>query len=208
MNDLRNYYRTRLAGLAVAVALLAVFISEMAVPCFTDGLLAKTVMWFTSRPAIVVFLVLGELAVRKVLWRIERAEFDFTGKWEGETRYTTVHVGSAFVPFSVSHSVKMEQDCLSFALAPTSAKPFINWGSLALQLVDKDTLRYAYWVTYSNDSRFPEGTVFGYEEMRVTLRDTRRRPLEITGEFFHCVQGQVPVYSGNVTFKRIVKRSR
>jgi hypothetical protein len=104
------------------------------------------------------------------------------------------------VPFETKHEVRIEQDCLSLRIAPTEAPEFVNWGSLALELAEGDTLRYAYWVNYK-DPRFPEKAK-GYEEMKVIKYDGGMRPLVMTGEFFHCAQGSAPVYSGIVTFTR------
>lgn len=175
----------------------------------TNHWLLKITKVITSRLALVCYLAGGECLIRKHLWRLERKEFDFKDVWEATTFYTAAPIGVAPVPFKSSHKVRIEQDALFMKIAPTEGEHYINWGSLALQLIDKDKIVYAYWVKYRNDERFPnEGiTVKGLEEMDVTERDSDERPIRLTGNFAHCPEGQSPVYTGRVEFNRSPKEN-
>lgn len=208
VETLRKYYTQRLVTLAVALAAGAVLATEVVLPWLTrtlapDNFLIDVAGFLTSRPAFVGVMLLGELGIRKTLWRLERPQLDFSGQWEGETTYTKVRLGKVadHAPFASRHLVLIEQDALSAKLAPAPGTDFVNWGSLAFEIVDKDTVRYAYTVNYSDSTRFPDRAI-GYEEMSVTRRDRRKRPNELTGFFAHCAQGQEPVYSGTVVFRR------
>lgn len=208
MNDLVRYYTARLIVLAVGVALFGIFVDQFAIPKAVAALgqdsWPVTILGnLNSRIAIFLYLTAGEIGVRKYLWKLEKPELDFSGEWTGESNYNTVQIGDVHghVPFSTQHLVRIEQDCLSLRIAPSSGAGFVHWGSLALDLAEGNTLRYAYWVNYADKSRFPEKAK-GYEEMKVTRYDGKRRPNVMTGEFFHCAQGMIPVYSGTVTFSR------
>lgn len=205
MNELLKFYTKALLGL-VSLATVWAFLPQdlmpLLAPYFGYNQWVQMVSSFlTSRFFIVVLLAAGEWIIRKWAWKVVHPELNFQGEWEGETTFTKVEMGSPVAPFSAKYKVRFEQDCLSFAIAPTKADAFVNWGSLAMNLVDKDTVRYAYWVNYSDPSRFPARAT-GYEEMRVIQRGWRGAPQELTGEFYHCTMGFQPVYSGNVTFKR------
>ena len=206
MSDLLKYYTTRLIGLAVGIALLVLAVDNLLIPFlqklfgaghWTIGIASA----LTSRFSILVAMFGGEFGIRKYLWKWEHPELDFSGEWVGETIYKTAQIGSGPVPFSSNHKVKITQDCLSIKISPTTSEEYVNWGSLALEIADGDTLRYAYWVNYSEPSKFPKKAK-GYEEMKVTERGGRDKPQEMTGEFLHCAQGMSPVYSGDVIFKR------
>ena len=209
MNELHSYYRTRVTGLAVGIALAALLGPTVLYPWLVglvgiNHWLPQSMKVITSRLALVCYLAGGEWLIRKHLWRFERKEWDFKDVWEATTFYTNTPIGAAPVPFESSHKVRIEQDALFMKIAPTEGEHYINWGSLALQLIDKDKVVYAYWVKYRNDERFPkEGiTVKGLEEMDVTERDSDGRPIRLTGTFAHCPEGQSPVYTGRVEFNR------
>jgi hypothetical protein len=206
MNELIKYYSARLVQLAIGVAVFVVAIDQVLLPWLTQTYptwtpIARMLELLTARLSIVAYLAGGEYLIRKHLWKWERPEFDFSGMWDAETTYTKVQLGSGTVPFSSKHEVRIEQDCLSVRIAPTVGTGFVNWGSLALEVSEGNTLRYAYWVNYSDRDRFPERTR-GYEEMKVTNYNAGGRPSLMTGVFFHCAEGQSPVYSGTVEFRR------
>lgn len=206
MNELLKYYTTRLTGLALVVAMGIVFVDKVVDPYvlsqFGPNHWITTIQQsLTSRLAIVGVLALGEYLIRKYIWKLERPELDFSGDWSGITTFEYIPVGTGRVPFTTEYEVKIEQDCLGMKILPSTGASFVNWGSLALELADKDTLRYAYWVRYSDRARFPEEAV-GYEEVKVTRRDRKKRPIEMTGSFYHCAKGQTPVYNGAVKFSR------
>lgn len=206
LDELLKYYKTRLSALALSVGLGIVFLEEVAFPYVVSQLGANH--WFasllgyaTSRLAIVVILAAGEFVIRKYLWKIERSELDLSGNWTGITTFDKVRIGKPIKTFTTDYKVRIQQDCLSIRILPSTGSKFVNWGSLAIELADKDTLRYAYWVKYSDRSRFPLEAV-GFEEVHVTERDEKDRPVELTGRFDHCARGQTPVYSGSVKFIR------
>jgi hypothetical protein len=206
MSELLKYYTARLIGLAVAIAIFVLAIDNIVIPLLKRFLgeanwISLLDSALTSRLTILIMMFSGEIFIRKVLWKLERPRLNFSGEWKGETIYKAAQIGSGQVPFSTMHKMKITQDCLSTEISPTTSESYVNWGSLALEIADGNTLRYAYWVNYSNQKNFPDRAT-GYEEMKVTGRGGRGRPQEMTGEFFHCAQGIVPVYSGDVKFER------
>jgi len=153
---------------------------------------------------IVIVLTAGHLLINNTLWRIENPELDFGGDWAGLVTYDRVQVGNApeTMPFTGEIEVRIDQDCHEFALAPAKGGELINyWRSLAANLENKDTVSYAYVVCYSDQKRFP-ARARGFEDIHVTKRDADGRPIELIGEFFHCAEGQTPVYNGKVVFTR------
>ena len=208
MSELLNFYKKAFAFLAVSLATLAVFVPDRLIPYLettfgSSHVLAIGATWLTSRPAFVLFLFFGELLIRKWAWKIVHPELNFQGEWEGTTTYTNAEPSTPSTPFSANHKVKFEQDCLSFSIAPTTANSFVNWSSLAINLSDKDIIRYAYEVNYTDSNKFP-GEAIGYEEMKVIEREPGRkqRPTALTGKFYHCAMGLHPIYRGTVLFKR------
>ncbi|OGT90183.1 MAG: hypothetical protein A2514_10665 [Gammaproteobacteria bacterium RIFOXYD12_FULL_61_37] len=210
MSDLIKYYTSRLIGFAISVALFVLLVDQLAIPFAEDtfgkdGWAVKILYALTSRVAIFIYLAGGEYVIRKFLWKIRmvgKPELDFSGEWTGVSTYTTVHLGQGPVPFSQDHIVRIEQDCLTLRIAPSASPGFVvNWGSLALELAEGHTLRYAYWVNYRDKENFPEKAI-GYEEMKVTEYDAKGRPQVMTGKFFQCAQGMMPVYSGTVDCTR------
>ena len=206
MNQLTEYYQKRLLILTVLIVAVVLLVPNLLVPYLIDTFgkdhwSAKIADLLTSRFAIVCLFVAGEVVIRKWLWKFEKSEFNFDGNWEGTTTYRYVRVGKADVPFEGKHRVMFEQDCLHFAIAPQPGDAFVNWGSLAINLADKDTVQYAYWVKYRDPSKFPDKAI-GYEEMKVIERDKKKKPQALSGEFYHCAQGLEPVYSGSVIFRR------
>jgi len=206
MKELLDFYTRTLAGFAVTIAASVVLVPHVVLPFLISKLgpnhwVISAANLLTSRFAIVLILALGAYLIQKWLWKLKHSELNFDGEWEGETFYTHVWLGSADVPFKSKHKARIEQDCLHFMLAPTTGEQYVNWGSLAANLIDKNTIRYAYWVKYSDRNRFP-AEVIGYEEMRVIARGSMGRPEELSGNFYHCVQESGPIYSGTVIFRR------
>lgn len=207
MNQLFEYYRKRIRELTAMIFLLALLVPNYLVPYLgskygVEHWITIAANFLSSSAMIAVFFVVGDLVIRKWIWKLEKPQFNFDGEWEGTTTYKRVHVGSAKVPFEIKHHVKFEQDCSRFAIAPQTGVGYVNWGSLAINLADKDTVQYAYWVKYNDQKRFPEKAI-GYEEMKVIERDSKGRPQVLSGDFYHCAQGSEPVYSGNVIFRRV-----
>lgn len=211
MKELLDFYTRTLAGFAVTIAASVVLVPHIVLPFLINKLgpdhwVISLANLLTSRFAIVLILGVGAYLIQKWLWKLKHSELNFDGEWEGETCYTHVWLGTTNVPFKSKHKARIEQDCLHFMLAPTTGEQYVNWGSLAANLIDKNTIRYAYWVKYSDRNRFP-AEVNGYEEMRVTERGSRGRPEELRGNFYHCVQETGPIYSGTVIFRRKRKPS-
>jgi len=217
MRELRDYYVNRLIMAAGLIILIVEYINpyiELSplMQSKDSGLLvfaiSHIISFLTSRAGVVILIGAASLFIQKYLWKIEKPHLDFSGEWCGKTCYKNVYVGDshyqARCPFMANHRVKMVQDCLSFRLDPAPGEKFINWSSLALELDCDSTLRYAYKVNYSDTEVFPDSAI-GYEEMSVTERGARNRPIVLTGKFWHCAQGKEPVYGGTVEFKRKVK---
>ena len=201
MQELQRFYRTSLRILVLVVIAVVLFAPTLIAAFGKDHIIAKVLDLLTSRFSVILPTIAGEWCIRKVLWKRLKPELDFAGEWAGTTTYDTAYLQPASTPFDRQHDVRIEQDCLSISLAPAKGESYIHWGSLAFELFDKDTVRYAYWVKYSDSAKFPDKAI-GYEEMHVTGRDSRLRPTELTGEFHHCANGQGPIYSGTVKFVR------
>ena len=104
----------------------------------------------------------------------------------------------------LSIQLNLMQDCLSCKLSPMAAEPYaVNWGSIALEIdTENEKISYAYYINYSSPY-FPCQKVKGLEELRVTGRDEKNRPLMLSGTFSHCAMGQKPVYKGKVRYNRL-----
>lgn len=204
MKELREYYHRRLIGLAVACVAYSVA-SQIVVEKYVaiqSGNLKIAAQVFTSQYVIVLLMSLGELFIRKVLWRIERRDLDFSGDWFGETTFKYCSDPGVPIPGPSTYKVRFEQDCTRFQLAPTEGELMNSWGSLAIELVDKDMVRYAYWVRYADRNRFPEEAI-GFEELQVVERDWLGRPIAINGAFWHCDRSDsIPQFRGSVKFSR------
>lgn len=187
MNELRIYYLKCLATLAVTLAVLLLMV-EVAHPL-------KPSVWqilLLSRPTAVVYLVLGERVLRKTLWKLQKPALNFQASWRGEVTY---QAGTSTEPsFVAGHMFRIEQDCLSIRIMPATPKEFVNWGPLAVEVIE-DTVRYAYWVNYGNSNlpMFPESAK-GYVEMRVTGYDDKKKPRIMTGSFWHFAQTRDPAF--------------
>ncbi|HEY2235044.1 MAG TPA: hypothetical protein VGK01_16355, partial [Candidatus Angelobacter sp.] len=151
------------------------------------------------------FFLAGEWLIRTRLWKLEKPWLNFSGLWEGETKYQVMEKGSdkidpqTFQPFSSKHEVKIEQDCFSISIKPTD-KTFATWYSITMTVRNAEEVAYAYEVKYADETpRFPAKAI-GYEQMSVTLRKKgwfgirKDRPIRLSGTFAHCAEGQTPVY--------------
>jgi hypothetical protein len=203
VRELRSYYAKRLAMFSVGLAVL-LLILERIDPANISGWRLILFRTLTSRPAIVIYMVLGELLIRKKLWKLEKPSLNFQGFWSGHTTYGVVQVGHSKVPFVSTHFLQINQDCLMLGIGPPTSDEHVNWGSLAQELAEGNTLRYAYWANYGklDPQKFPEHAK-GYVEMRVTQYDGKKKPKILTGQFWHCAEGQCPVYSGTVVYSRV-----
>jgi hypothetical protein len=209
MEELRKFYISSLTTMALVVALAVYAIPTHLIPLLMEKL--GSAHWsvfvsnlFTSRLAIVVILGVGEWLIRKKLWKWIHPELDLTGMWIGDNTYTHVHVGAAPVGgTSGEHEVKIEQDCLSIRIAPSEGTQFGFWESKAIELADKHKLVYAYEVHYAKHVPNRPEKAFGYEEMTLLHPDGAKRPSRMKGNFYQCVAGQTPVFSGTVVFERI-----
>lgn len=216
METLRLYYRRRLQQLALGLAALAVLYQTLRVnlaeapdtPPFVNLALRS----LESALLAAVFLG-GEWLIRTRLWKIERPNLDFSGDWDAVTTYTHVEKPGPSVPEgpltgqAARHDVTIEQDCLGISIAPT-AGAYNNWYSLAMNILGDRQVGYAYEVNYKNNPAFPQKAI-GYERMTVVRWEKKGllkkgRPLEMTGEFAHCVQPNEPAYRGTVVFTRRV----
>ena len=210
MEELRKYYVKRLAHLTVIIGALVFSVSVFLMPILKSifGPDHWSASWVTNilRLVIISLFYLGEKFIRKRLWKSEKPEYNIDGEWEGITTYERGYNGSANVPFEKTHKVKFKQDCLNLKIATQEGIQYVNWGSHAINLIDNETLRYAYRVKYKNGSEegneFP-GEAIGYEEMSVVEWD-KKRPKKLTGDFYHCVKGEGPWYRGTVSFERVL----
>ncbi len=209
MEQLKEYYRRRLTTLTGIIIGLVIFDSSV----FITNYLGKEnwakiiVSFLTNRYVLISIFIAGELTIRKFLWKLEKAKFDFDGIWEGETVYEKVHKGTMSVPHTSEHRIVLKQDCISLKLKVDEVKEhYPTWGSKAINILGEDTILYAYFVNYRDKQNFPAREVLGYEELTVVERGTLQRPTKLNGFFAHCAQGQEPLLSGSVTFKRVKKR--
>lgn len=208
MKELITFYKSTLGWLAAAVVAVVLLVPRVAVPFLisTYGRThwsVTTANFVASRGFAVGVLVAGEWLIRKWLWKIVHPELNFSGKWTGRSSYEVAQIGGrADLPPDASHEIVFEQDAISFDMAPTDSDEYASWGAHAITLVDRHTVKYAYWVKYANKKPlFPERAI-GYEELKVVDRGRRGRPIEMKGDFYHCAMGLSPVYSGSVRFER------
>ncbi|HEY2360540.1 MAG TPA: hypothetical protein VGK36_05460 [Candidatus Angelobacter sp.] len=218
MQELRDYYRKRLKWMLAPIVSFAILYRQFAVPAihnwyhshgFTFG-----ESWLEGAYSLMIgfFFLAGEWLIRTRLWKLEKPWLNFSGLWEGETKYQVMEKGSdkidpqTFQPFSSKHEVKIEQDCFSISIKPTD-KTFATWYSITMTVRNAEEVAYAYEVKYADETpRFPAKAI-GYEQMSVTLRKKgwfgirKDRPIRLSGTFAHCAEGQTPVYRGNVTFQ-------
>ncbi|MFY0601640.1 MAG: hypothetical protein JXR03_18345 [Cyclobacteriaceae bacterium] len=208
MEYLHEYYGSRMITVTVVLLLSVLLIPTKLIPFLKGRYGSKH--WYvkimdalTSRTSVLIVITGAHFLINNYLWKLEKPQYDFDGIWTGTTTYEKVLMGNEpdTLPFTSEHELKIVQSCLDFELAPTDGEDYVNWGSEAANLSDRNTIKYAYWVRYSDLSKFPERAK-GYEVLKVLSRDSRGRPIELSGEFFHCAQGQTPVYNGRVIFTR------
>jgi hypothetical protein len=219
MNSLRNFYLVALKFLVLGIACAAFFLADLINTYTSLRILAST--------GIAGSLFLGgEWAIRKILWKLVRPEFDFSGEWLGLSTYAAVEVEStlvkkeSFVPFGAVHPVQIHQDCLRIAINPKGSKDYTNWQSVVCEVVEENEegrLKFAYIVRYKPDAdpKLPRGNeVIGFEDMHIEgwaeryqlswlpKWGRRKIPVLLRGGFWHCAQGQTPVYQGTTLFVR------
>jgi len=209
MKELREFYKRWMIGLSVPIVLLCIHVAGM-IPNIISAYgetswIVNLLNFLISRLPILGILTGLHFIVNNWLWTIRiigKPELDFRGVWEGETTYNEIYLSkiNRELPFSTPHIVKIKQSCFNIELTPTRSKEFVNWGSLAVNLSDDHTIQYAYWVNYTNIEIFPREAK-GYEELKA-IDYKKGKPIELSGNFYHCTEGQKPTYSGFVNFKR------
>ena len=209
MKELREFYKRWMIGLSVPIVLLCVYIAGLIPNIITaygeTSWIVNLLNFLISRLPILGILTGLHFIVNNWLWTIRiigKPELDFRGIWEGETTYNKVYIKkiNRELPFSTPHKVKIKQSCFNIELTPTRSEAFVNWGSLAVNLSDDHTIQYAYWVNYTSTEIFPPEAK-GYEELKA-IDYKKGKPIELSGKFYHCAEGQNPTYSGFVNFKR------
>jgi hypothetical protein len=216
VDQLRDFYRFYLKWLAGAIVAVAFAYRGVLNTLELDPTTSTARLLRSSESILVALLFLaGEWAIRTRLWRVVKCQRDYSGEWTATTTYTRVEVGSPSVPAgpvsrAASHSVTIDQDCFSIAIKPT-AGAFNNWYSIAMSVLSDDQIGYVYHVNYIQPNVGFPSEAKGYEEMTVVERQAggwlKGRPTKLTGVFFHCAQGMVPVYSGTVVFERVAKKA-
>jgi hypothetical protein len=216
MDNLKDYYVNRIKELVVIIAMLSGTISSQVIPILTQEYASDSIiMWairvITSTAAFSALFIICENFIRNKLWKMENPEYDFSGKWVGTSIYEIVE-GDGPPPKPLVCELNVEQDCLSSKLSPVKGGPYAsNWGSIAFEIdLDKEGLSYAYYANGLSEAYYPSCTndrlptqqIKGLEETKVIKRDEKKRPLELSGTFSHCAQGQKPLYRGTVNYKR------
>jgi hypothetical protein len=212
MKELQLYYVARLKYLFVLLLAATAGLGQLHEELMKSGAhhWATTVTSFAShRFVLVAAIVLGEITIRKWLWRVEKPHLDFSGRWEGGTVYTKQWLDGPQVtlPQSAPHELDIRQDCLSIAVVPTTADAFTQWRSTVCDLLPDGALGYAYEVTYTERPGFPE-RARGYEVLQVVKKRARERPEAVAGAFHQVVSTDMPVFSGTVNFNRRPKKGR
>lgn len=209
MKELREFYIRWMIGLSVPIVLLCIYVAGIIPNIISDYgetcWIVYLLKFLTSRLSILGILTALHFIVNNWLWTVKiigKPRLDFRGIWEGETTYNKIYLSkiNRELPFSTPHTVKIKQSCFNIELTPTRSEDFVNWGSLAANLSDDHTIQYAYWVNYTNMEIFPQEAK-GYEELKA-IEYKEGKPIELSGKFSHCAEGQKPIYSGFVNFKR------
>lgn len=210
MKELRKFFATSLIGFAVAVALLAYLAPTQILPKLKDRF-GEQSNWYwlashiASRLGFLAIFSGGAWLLEKQIWKLCKPHMNFNGKWLGKTVYSKIYLGEASVPFSpaANHELRIEQDCFSIRVLPAESEAFVSWESLTADLLNEDTLGYAYSVDYKNKPNFPPQAI-GYEELKVVERGWFGRPKVLSGKFAHCPYfDQTPLYAGTVRFERV-----
>jgi hypothetical protein len=204
MDQLREYYRTRLRVVVTLLVGLAILFRQLVEPSLPAEY-RSAVLWAGSALVGAIFLV-AEWFIRTCLWKFERRGLDFSGLWEGTAVYTSVEKpgerveGASPLPSPARHTARIDQNCLGIQIEATG-EPFV-WYSVAMDISSKG-LRYAYEISYRKTG-FPRDHVIGYETTTAVEYGRswfgRKRPVKLMGTFAHCAQGQAPVYRGTIVF--------
>jgi hypothetical protein len=209
MNELHKYYSKRLLQLLFVVLTATLLLGSLHTTLVKDhaSKLAVDASALLAQHAVVAaLLLLGEMTIRKWLWRIEKPSLDFSGRWSGSTTYTTSWLDndSRELPGTTRHDLDIKQDCLSVAVMPTTSQAFAQWHSLICDLPQDGGISYTYEVSYKHRKSLPS-KARGYEVLNVVDKDTQGRPQHIAGEFHHLVSSDKPVFSGLAEFTRTPK---
>jgi hypothetical protein len=207
VSELRKFYIKSMGALALGTALYVVFVMDRVLPFVhhhfpENELAAAAASALTSRITIVAILIAGELLIRKYLWRRFHPELDFSGRWAGETTYAIDWTMSgAPEGVIIAQEVQFEQDCLDLRLPPSVGDNF-TFESRTIDIADRGArLVYAYHVRYRTNTRHRPDEAYGYEELAVVELE-KGRPKALKGWFSHCMQGQKPVFTGDVQLVR------
>lgn len=222
MEELRSFYRgwmKVLVGLVVAFVVAYRLRIEPWVAAALKPYMANvtarwslaTVTWVGSILAGVLFLA-GEAFIRTQWWRLLKPGFDFRGSWRGRTTYRRMVVGTHENPvdshqtFDVGHAASIWQSCIEIRIDPTGLA-YSKFNSLAMELIGRTDLWYAYKVDYKDRETHPfPASAEGYEKLYVAGTRTRwfrTMPVLLEGSFGHCVSGAAPLYAGTVVFERL-----
>ena len=207
MKELLEFYKNWMIYLGVFSGFIALILNAYVSPWLTKkivkkGPLQSIISVTLSLLVMAACFYYAENYIRRDLWKSFYPDFNYSGIWVGETTYEKAYNSSKDVklPFTVKHKAIIKQDALSISISPTESHDYVNWGSLAIELRDRNTLGYAYWVRYSNHDLFPDDAI-GYEELKaVEYNESTKCPIKLTGEFYHCYQGKTPIYSGIIKF--------
>jgi len=226
VEELRSFYRgwmKVLVGLVVAfvvayrlriepwaVAALRPYMANLTARCSL-----ATVTWVGS--VLAGFLFLGGEAFIRTQWRLLKPSFDFRGSWRGRTTYRRMVVGThenstaSHQVFGVDHAASMWQSCLEIRIDPTGVA-YSKFNSLAMELIGRTDLWYAYKVDYKDREKHPfPPSAEGYEKLYVAGTRTRwfrTKPVLLEGSFGHCVNGAAPLYAGTVVFERLDSKGK
>lgn len=216
MNRLQIFYRKWMQIIVIVIATIGVFIGRDVI-LYIETTLSKSLglsilaKFLTSSIFFTILYFVFEYLVREHLWKISifNRDIDFSGKWLGWTFYTNLEIESSevpqnsFKPFSSSHRVIIDQNCLNIKITPSPGSGYVKWGSIAIDITENKTLLYAYEVTYQGDERLKDKAL-GYEEMDIikTCSIKDKHPILMSGSFYHCATGKRPIYRGNTIFVR------
>jgi hypothetical protein len=207
-----TYIRWPYSGVGVLV-LIVISISTKVVPLFLNAKPQGPTFWesvlvglLTSSTCFGPLFWGYEWLVRKHIWRLLHPELDLNGRWSGTTTYEVLQRGdpqkSPTLPQSRSHETDILQDALSIVVRPARGDGFVSWQAEAADLSADGTLTMAYSVRRHVEDGFPVETL-GYEVVRPVVRNSKQRPEELAGTFFHAAQSDIPLYSGRSDYKRM-----
>ena len=141
-------------------------------------------------------------------WKKKFPHLDIDGTWNDITTYTKKFddkgITSENDDKKVPSPVIIEQTCNSFKIKQSVGDDF-EWCSLMADWKD-NKLMILYRVEYKSKLQkdgFPEQRT-GFECMSIKNIGRKGRPVEMVGNFHHCVyDDKKPVYMGDVVYKRV-----